>query len=457
MSWRGSVAGKLMSADEAVAVVDSRQRVAVAAATSTPFTLCKALYRRRAALRDVRIDHPGGFFAWVRPGEPSPFRVYDAFGTAANREMLNHGRIEYVPIARWRSDELPEGLLGEADVFLVPVSPPDRNGLCSFGSGVWLSPRMAAYAKVVVGEVHEEFIRTGGHNVIAVAHIDRLCEALPRTQPAAPTRDGGETAAGRGNEGSKRGGETAEGRAINSVIAAIGTLVAELVRDGDTLQIGTGTVSGVLAEYLGAKNDLGIQSELLTRGVARLVRDGVVTGRYKTLHRGKVVASACEGLSRDELALIDGNPVFELYDFGYTNDVRMLVRHDHLVAINNALLVDLTGQVAAETIGPHVWSGPGGQTAFMIAAQYSRGGRSVVVVPSTHGAGAGRRSRIVAALPEGTVVTVPRTFVDYVVTEHGFASLRGKSVRERIGELVTIAHPDFRAALRTEARALYGV
>jgi 4-hydroxybutyrate CoA-transferase len=216
-------------------------------------------------------------------------------------------------------------------------------------------------------------------------------------------------------------------------------------------------VSSALALYLGEKRDLGVQTELITGGIAQLVHDGVATGKYKTLHREKVVGSALVALSDEEMRLIDGNPVFELYDFGYTDDVRMLIQHSNLVAVNNALLVDLTGQVASESIGAKIWTGVGGQTAFMIAAQYSPGGRSVTVLPSSHVLSGERRTRIVGALPEGSLVTVPRTLVDYVVTEHGIASLRGKTVRERIGELISVAHPDFREELKTEAKRLYGI
>ncbi|MGH9203025.1 MAG: acetyl-CoA hydrolase/transferase C-terminal domain-containing protein, partial [Vicinamibacterales bacterium] len=236
------------------------------------------------------------------------------------------------------------------------------------------------------------------------------------------------------------------------------TLVAsELVRDRDTVQMGVGTVSAALGLYLGEKHDIGIQTELITGGIAQLVYDGVVTGKYKTLHREKVVGSALVALTDEEMRMIDGNPAFELYDFGYTDDVRMLVQHDNLVAVNNALLVDLTGQIASESIGSSVWTGVGGQTAFMIAAQYSRGGRGIIVLPSSHVINGERVTRIVPLLPEGTLVTVPRTLVDYVVTEHGIATLRGKTVRERIGELIGIAHPDFKAELKRAAREYYGI
>jgi 4-hydroxybutyrate CoA-transferase len=242
-----------------------------------------------------------------------------------------------------------------------------------------------------------------------------------------------------------------------AVTEVICTLVAsELVNDRDTVQIGIGTVSSAMALYLHDKHDLGVQTEMIPGGVARLVLEGVVTGKYKQLHPGKVVGSAFVALPPEELALINGNPVFELYDFGYTDDLRLLVQEENYVAVNNALLVDLTGQVTAEYIGPRVWSGVGGQTIFCIAAAYSKGGRSILVTPSTSLVQGERRSRILGSLPEATVVTVPRTYVDYVVTEYGIATLKGKTVRQRMGELVSVAHPDFQGELRKEAKRLYG-
>jgi len=428
---------KLMSPAEAVSVIKSGQHVAFAPFTTTPFTLSAALYERRNELDRVRIDDPAGLFSWVRQGEPTPFHVVDNYATAMNRDMVNAGAVDYLPLARWRADEIAPGFDGDLDAFLVPVSPPDRQGYCSFGPGLWFSRRLAQKARVVIAEVHENFIRTGGENFIHISEIDCFCLAdkPTGTLPIPPRTD--------------------EETFVTEVVC---TLVAsELVRDRDTIQIGVGTVSSALALYLGEKQDLGVQTELITGGIANLVRNGVATGKYKTLHREKVVGSALVALDEEEMRLIDGNPVFELYDFGYTDDVRMLIQHPNLVAVNNALLVDLTGQVASESIGARIWTGVGGQTAFMIAAQYSPGGRSVTVLPSSHVLNGERRTRIVGALPEGSLVTVPRTLVDYVVTEHGIASLRGKTVRERIGELISVAHPDFRAELKTEAKRLHGI
>ena len=434
MNWRHTVGDKLMSPHDAVSVVKSGDQVMVAPINCTPFTLCQALYDRRSELTGVRIDHPAPLFPWVQPGEEGAFELHDLYATPADREMVNAGEVWYVPTARFRQDEIPAGFLADPDVFLVPISPPDSRGYCSFGPAVFFSPTFCRRAGTVIAEVHENFVRTGGENFVHVSEIDRMCEAAQPTGglPAPPLSEE----------------ETMVAEVVCTVVAA------ELVNDRDTLQIGIGTVSSVMAHYLGDKHDLGIQTELVTTGIADLVTQGVVTGRYKSLHAGKVVGSILI-LPEEELALIDGHPAFELYDFGYVDDVRMLVRHDNLVAINNALQVDLTGQVASESLGPRVWTGVGGQTAFAIAANYSKGGRSITVLPSSHLIDGHRVSRIVPALPEASVVTVPRTLVDYVVTEHGIATMRGKTLRERVGELISVAHPDFRAELKAEAKRLY--
>jgi 4-hydroxybutyrate CoA-transferase len=438
MSWQSKVGSKLVSPQEAAKVVQSGDRVGVGPFSTTPFTLCEALYERRGELDNVRVDHPAGLFSWIRPeDEDGPFRVLTNYATPLDRQLVNSGKVDYLPIGRWRADEVAPGYDQPADVFMVPVSPPDAKGYCSFGPGLWMSRRLALMAKTVIVEVHETFIRTGGENYIHTSDIDYFCEAEQTTGTLPiPPRSEEET----------------------FVTEVICTLVAsELVHDRDTVQIGVGTVSAAMGLYLGDKHDLGVQTELITGGIPALVRDGVATGKYKTLHREKVVGSACAALADEELAMIDGHPVFELYDFGYTDDVRLLSQQDNLVAINNALLVDLTGQIASETIGAQVVTGVGGQTAFMTAAQYSRGGRSVTVTPSSYLLDGRRVSRILPVLPEGTIVTVPRTYVDYVVTEHGIASLRGKTVRERIGELIGVAHPEFKAELRAGAQRSYGV
>ena len=437
MDWRKELGSKLVSPQEAVAVVKPGDQVMVAPFTCTPHTLCNALYDRRSELSNVRIDHPASLFAWVRPDDESGLEVHTPYATPLDRAGVNAGQVEYLPTARWRGDEVPPGLIQEPDVYLLAVSPPDRHGYCSFGPGVWFSPTFCQRATTVVAEVHESFIRTGGKNFVHISQLDYLTEAQQPTGGAPiPPR-------------------TEEETAVTEVVCTLAA--SELIRDRDTIQVGIGTVSAAVAQYLHDKHDLGMQTEMVPGGTVDLVEEGVLTGRYKTLHEGKVCGSVLVGMAPEEMARIDGHPAFELYEFGYSDDIRLLTRQDNLVAINNALFVDLTGQVASETIGPQVWTGAGGQTAFAIAAQYSNGGRSIIMLPSSHVLDGQRVTRIMPTLPEGTVVTVPRTYVDYVVTEHGIATLRGKTVRERIGELIGVAHPDFRAELKAEAQRVYGI
>ena len=436
MNWREMLSDKLMSPAEAVRAVKSGDVVAIAAINCTPFTLCQALYERRAELSGVRIDHPAPLFPWIREGDEGAFTLHDLYATPADRQMVNAGRVEYRPVARWKTGLPPDGLTERPDVYMLPVSPPDKHGYRSFGPGVFFSPSFCRDATTVIGEVHENFIRTGGDNYVHVSQLDRLCEAGAPTGvlPVAPRSD-----------------------EENLVTEVIGTLVsAELINDGDTIQIGIGTVASAMGAFLGEKQDLGVQTEIITGGVPELVRQGVVTGKRKTRHQGKVVASIAL-VPEEEMAIIDGNPAFELYEFNYVDDVRYLMQQDNLVAINNALQIDLTGQVAAETIGSAIWSGVGGQTAFAIAANYSNGGRSITVLPSSSLVEGERVSRIVPTLPGGAAVTVPRTLVDYVVTEHGIAHLRGKSLRERAEELIAISHPDFHAELRREGRRAFNI
>ena len=231
----------------------------------------------------------------------------------------------------------------------------------------------------------------------------------------------------------------------------------DLLEDGDTIQIGAGDMTSPLLGYVYGRRDLGMQTEIIPPGVVALVREGILTGKNKTVHPGKVVGTAFHPqLSAEELDFIDQNPVFELYDFNYTDDIRLLSKDPRFTAINNALSVDLTGQVASESIGWQMFTGTGGQTAFSIAACLA-GGKSIIAVPSSSLLDGARISRIVPTLAPGTVVTTPRAFVDYLVTEYGIATLRGKSLRQRAQALTSVAHPDFRAELQEAAeRMFYG-
>lgn len=439
MDWRERCGRKLVDPDAAVRRVESGSTVAVAPYTSTPFTLCEALAERGrdGALERVRVDHLASLFCWTGPEYERAFELHDNYATPPNRAACHEGRMEYLPVGLWQSYKLPPGVTEHPDTFLVPVSLPDEAGFCSFGPGVWMSRTLVANARCVIAEVQPDFIRTSGENYVHVDEIDLFVEGRKPTGVAPPQEPSAEEVA--------------------SVSAICTQVAAELVRDGDTLQMGVGTVSASLGYFLDFRNDLGVQTELVTGGIAELVRKGVVTGSRKSIHRGKVVGSAIVALDRKELEAIHMNPVFELYDFGYTDDLRRLIHIENFVAVNNALLVDLTGQVSAEALDHRMFTGVGGQTVFMIAGAYSDGGKSVSVLPSSSipTATGQRVSRIVPTLPAGTPVTVPRTYVDYVVTEHGIAELRGRTLKERARALVEISHPEFRDELRARARELF--
>ena len=434
--WRERHADRLGSAADVAGIVKSGDTVYVGGWTSVPMMLCTALCERRRELRDVTILTYLTPFNWDHADLLETFRIRTFYAGPFERAAAQAGRFDYVPVAQWWTGRMPPGLDVPIDVAMIPISPPDEDGFCSFGSGVWFSQSVANHAKRLVGEVHPDFIRTGGDNRIHVSRFERLAEFdLKPAPPPIPAR-------------------SEETELAAQVIC---TLVAgEIVQDGATLQVGVGDVSAAMFAFLGEKNDLGVHTELCPSGVPELVKKGVINGKYKTLHPGKVVASAFAQLTPEEYAYVDGNETFELHDFTYTDDLRNLLRLEHFTAVNNALFVDLTGNAASETRGSTIFSGPGGQPAFSVAASTSSG-TSVIVLPSSTVVNGVRHPRILAQLETGATITAHRGFVDFVVTEQGIARLRGKTLRERIGALIEIAHPDFRGELRTQARKLWNV
>lgn len=433
--WRSRVADKLVSPEEAVAVVKDGDYVWAGGWTSVPPQLCGALSRRGPELKDVTIFSFLTPYKWDTPENLEHFKIITAYASPLDRAAVREGRMEYIPVAQFREGKMPAGI-DRFDAAMIPISPPDEEGWCSFGSGVFFGPTVASITSTLIGEIHPTFIRTGGGNRIHISRFQRVIEYTlpPAVAPIPPRSEETEIAA-----------------------QVICTLVAnEIVYDGCTIQFGIGDVSAALPVFLDDRHDLGVHTELLPGGVPDLVDKGVITGKYKPHHVGKVVASAIGQAPPEDLARIDGNPVYELYDFTHTDDLRLLLQIENFVAVNNAMAVDLTGNVSSETQGPNLFSGTGGQAAFAVGASTAAGG-SVIVLPSSSLVNGSRATRIIGGHPPGTVQTVHRGFVDFVVTEQGIAKLRGKSIRERIGELISVAHPDFRAELKKDALRLYGI
>ena len=318
----------------------------------------------------------------------------------------------------------------------MTVSPPDSDGYVSFGDVQIMSKLMARRATLVIAEIDERAIRTGGDNSIHISEINYFVERSQQPPelvlPPVPAD---------------------EARNVETICE----LVAQtLVPDRATLQVGVGSTSGMLMAYLGRHHDLGMQTEIIPWGSAKLVREGVVTGKYKKIFPGLVVGSGFAiATPREELDYADGHPGFHIYDFNFTDDIRLIAREEGLISVNNALSVDLTGQIDSESIGPQMYTGSGGQTAFAVGACMA-GGKTIFVLPSSAVVNGERVSRIVPMLAQGSVVTVPRAYVQYVVTEYGIADIRGKTLRQRARELIAIAHPDFRAELTAQALRLWG-
>ena len=434
-NWREPYAAKLTTAEQAVRAVRDGDRVVIGMHYQTPLSLCRALAARAGELRDVEVENSiSTFISWWQDDEPNNLNVRSFFLQASDRPAMRKGLLDYVIAPPTREDE-SYWLDRRPDVFLVSISPPDADGWCSFGMSVWGAPEVAREAKICIGEVNPRLVRTGGENRVHISRFDALVEA-PETWKYL-----------------QRPPRTDEEHGMTEVICSL--VATEIVQDGDTIQIGTGTVSAPLATFLGHRRDLGVHSELVFGGIPALVEQGVVTGAKKTLHPGKVVGASFGPLSAAEFAQVDGDPRYELYPMRHTNDLQVIAAHDNMCVVNNALMVDLGGQINGEAIGPQVYSGTGGAFAFAVGAQHSRGGRSVTVLPSSSMIAGERKSRIVPVMPEGSVVTVPRSYGDIVVTEYGIARLKGKTLRQRIGELIAIAHPDMRAELRADAERLY--
>lgn len=419
-------ARRMVSPDAAIARIGKGQRVFIGSGCAEPQQLVEALARRGPELADNPVIHimTLGIAPYTDARLSRQFR-HNAFFIGPNvRQAVAEGRADYTPMflseipRLFRHGKLP------IDVALIQVSPPDRHGFCSFGVSVDIVKAAAESARTVVAEINPNMPRALGDSFIHLSALHYVVVAdLPILEAGHEAPD-----------------ETAK---------RIGHHIAGLIEDGSTIQTGIGTIPDAVLASLTDKKDLGIHTEMFSDGLLPLIEQGVITGRLKTIHTGKIVASFVMG-SRRLYDFIDNNPMIEFHPTEYVNDPFRIAQHDRMVAINAALQVDLTGQVCADSLGTYFYSGIGGQVDFIRGASRSRGGKPVIALPSTaeHGA----VSRIVSTLTPGAGVVTSRGDVHYVVTEYGVADLHGKTIRERALALIHIAHPAFREALMAEAR-----
>ncbi|MBI4232838.1 MAG: 4-hydroxybutyrate CoA transferase [Chloroflexi bacterium] len=431
--WRDYFLRRLVSPEEAVSHAKSGDRIFLPMGQN-PEGLLSALSGRLHELEGIQLTGTvRGDYGWFTDEMQGHISVDTTFIPPQMREAANQHRCDTVPWAgngalRAIMEGRPEAR--PLDVTLVDVAPPDEQGFCCLGKSVWEAQEAVSHAALVLAQVNRHVIQTFGDTRLHVSQIDYFVEYdQPPTLLTYPDPDPADR--------------------------AIAEHVRSLLHSGDAFQIGLGKTTGNLIP-LGAfagKEDLGFFSELSVPGVVGLVREGAITSRYLKNHPGKVVATTI-GNSPEDLEFVNNNPKFELHRSDYVIDPRGIAQNDNVVAINMAMAVDLTGQVAAGSIGPRLQSGTGGHLAFALGAWFSRGGRYMCILPST--AQGGKVSRILPQFPPGQVVTVPRDLADLVVTEYGVARLLNKPLRERAAALIEVAHPDFRAELRREARRLLG-
>ena len=421
MNYRHAYSEKIVSPQQALRFVTTGMRVYIHPGCAEPEALVEALIERAPFVRDVEIVHlmTLGRADYIAPQMAGHFRHNAMFIGANTRAAVNEGRADYTPILLSEIEQLFESGEMPLDVALIQVSPPDAHGFCSFGVGVDTTLTAAKCARHVIAQVNDQMPRTYGDSFIHVNDIDAMVEVsrplceLPRSE-------------------------------ILPLHEQIARNVANLIEDGDTLQLGIGGIPDAVLNFLHDRRDLGIHTEMLSDSAIPLLESGAVTGNRKTLQPRKIVLGFVLG-SRKLFSYVHENPAFEFRPTAFTNDPFRIARNDHMVAVNSALQIDITGQVCADSMGTDFYSGIGGQVDFIRGAARSKGGKPIIALPST--AKNDAISRIVPVLSPGAGVVTSRGTVRYVVTEYGVAYLHGRSIRQRAEALIQIAHPKFRAQL----------
>lgn len=424
--WTQEHASKIRSADEAIRSIPRGVRIFLGSGAAEPSRLVEALVRQAEHFADNEIVHllTLGPAPYVEPGLEGRFR-HTAFFIGSNvRRAVQEGRADFMPVFLSEIPALITSRRVRIDAALIQVTPPDRHGYVSLGVSVDIVRAAVDSGCTILAEVNPHMPRTLGQSFL---HIDQIESLVPVDTPIP------EIAA----------------EPLDDAAREIGRNVASLIPDGATLQMGIGKIPDAVLAGLENHHDLGVHTEMFSDRVMRLAQAGVINGRKKTLLPGKIVTSFIMG-SDALYRWVDDNPIVEMRPSSFTNDPFTIARNDSMVAINSAIAVDLTGQVAADTLMGRFFSGIGGQVDFIRGAARSRGGRPVIALRST--AKGGEVSRIQPVLEEGAGVVTSRGDVHFVVTEFGTANLWGKNIRQRTMELVEIAHPDFRQELLAAAK-----
>lgn len=426
MRWMSDYKSKLTTADEAVKLIDSDQRVYYSGNAATPFPMIEALVKRKSELNNVQLNHVLllGKDPIENPSTDGHFRHNSLFVGPADRKAVNNGRADYVPIFLSEIPRLFQQRTIPLDVAILQTSRPDEHGYMSLGVEILASKAAAEGAKKVIVLVNDQMPRILGDCFLHVSQVTAIVEDSFPLLELKP-------------------------HATSDVETSIAGHITELIEDGSTMQLGIGGIPDAVLSQLEGKRDLGIHTEMVSDGGMDAIEKGILTGRKKTLHKDKAIITFALG-SKQLYDFLDNNPLFEAHPCDYTNDPFVVSQNEKMVAINSALEVDITGQVCSDSVGTSIYSGFGGQVDFIRGAAQSKGGKPIIALPST--AKKGTLSRIVGKLKPGAGVVTSRADVRYVVTEFGVAHLFGKNLRERVKALIDISHPTFRPELEEEAK-----
>jgi acyl-CoA hydrolase len=411
--------------EEAVKIIKSNDRVYLQAAAAAPQTLIKAMTARHEELRNVEVCqlHTEGPAPYADPALSESFHVNSFFIGGNVRHTLASGNGSYTPIFLSELPLLFKRNIIQLDVAMIQVSPPDKHGYCSLGVTVAASLAAIDNAKHVIAQVNPNMPRTHGDGIIHISELDTFVEVndpIPEVAPKKP----------------------------DEIEQQIGDLIAELIEDGSTLQLGIGSIPNAVLSRLGNHKNLGLHTEMFSDGVIDLILDDVINGNYKAVNPGRALTTFLMGSNR-LYEYVDDNPFIEMRSADYVNDVGLIKQNPRMVAINSAIELDVTGQVCADSIGMRLYSGVGGQMDFIRGASLSEGGKAIIALPSVTKKGV---SRIVPFLKQGAGVVTTRSHVHFVVTEYGVANLFGKTIKQRVKALTEIAHPDHRENI---ARSYY--
>lgn len=423
MNWEELYKSKIVSAQQAVSLIKDNDRVVIGFGCGEPYYIEGVLAENYEKFNNVEVISMLSLKPsyWCEPKMAGHIKLNCLFAGPATREAISIGLIDFTTCYFYEIPHLLETFV-KPRVAIAMVSPPDEHGYVSFGTNVDYIYGACDIADVVIAQVNKNMPRTFGAGIKHISEFDCFVEhddQLPEI----------------------------ENGAVGEVEENIGKYCAELIHDGDCLQLGIGGIPNAVCAQLYGKKNLGLHSELIGDGVVPLLENGIINNKKKNKKKGRTVIGFAFG-SKKLNDFINNNPSIELMPIDYVNNPTIIAKNDNVVSVNSCLQVDLLGQVVADTIGLNQFSAVGGQVDFVRGAAMSKGGRSIIAMPST--AKGGKVSRIVPNITPGSAVTTPRNDINYVVTEYGIAQLKGKSLRERARALIKIAHPNFREHLSTE-------